>query len=83
MRTNQAEAMKYHSGVKFIGRALGASLCAILALVAGYWIGSLALMLIDRNYHDGFAAAGGLVIGVVAAILAFRAVWRSTTSKDS
>jgi membrane associated rhomboid family serine protease len=50
-----------------------ASLLSLITLAAGYYLGSLFLMLFDPNYHDGFAAVGGLVIGLIAAVFAFRA----------
>lgn len=78
MRTNRTEAVPYHRDVKVLGQILLASLCATLALVAAYCLGSLALLLVDPNYHDGVAAVGGFVIGVIAAIFVFRAVWRRT-----
>jgi membrane associated rhomboid family serine protease len=41
-----------------------------------YFLGSLFLMLFDSNYHDGFAALGGLIIGLIVAIFVFRAAIR-------
>jgi membrane associated rhomboid family serine protease len=33
-------------------------------------------MLFDSNYHDGFAAVGGLIIGLIVAAVVFRAIWK-------
>jgi membrane associated rhomboid family serine protease len=54
----------------------------VLALSAGFYLGSLFLLLFDSNYHDGFAAVGGLIIGLIMAAAVFRAVMkrRSTGS---
>ena len=68
--------MTYDLLMKSIGTLLLASVSAVFAWGAAYWLSSLLLLLVDPNYHDGFAAVGGFVIGLVAAVLVFRAVWR-------
>ena len=55
--------------MKNLGHFLLASICAVLAWAAAYWSNSLLLLLIDSNYHDGFAAFGGFVIGLLVAAL--------------
>ena len=67
--------------MKTVGKFMLASLGAVLAWAAAYWLGSLLLLLIDSNYHDGFAAVGGFLIGLLAAALAFRALWRRRSDK--
>lgn len=54
------------------GRLLIASLCSILALTAGFYRGSLFLLIFDRNIHDGFAPTGGLIVGLAIGVLVFR-----------
>ena len=62
------------------GRFSLASLCALAALVGAYYLGSLFLLLFDSNYHDGFAAVGGLIIGLVAGIVVFKVVSKKLTA---
>ncbi len=69
------------SMMQSLGQCLLASISAVLAWAVTYWLSSLLLLFIDSNYHDGFAALGGFVIGLVAAALAFRAVWRRRSEK--
>jgi membrane associated rhomboid family serine protease len=59
-----------------LGRFSIALLCSLAALAGSYFLGSLFLMLLDSNYHDGFAAVGGLVIGLIVAVVVFNAVWK-------
>lgn len=37
-------------------------------------------MLFDSNYHDGFAAVGGLIIGLIVAAVVFRAIWKKLST---
>jgi membrane associated rhomboid family serine protease len=37
-------------------------------------------MLFDSNYHDGFAAAGGLIVGLIVAVVVFKGVWKKLTT---
>jgi membrane associated rhomboid family serine protease len=37
-------------------------------------------MLFDSNYHDGFAAAGGLITGLIVAAVIFRAIWKKLST---
>jgi prolipoprotein diacylglyceryltransferase len=64
-----------------------AFLCSILAMTAASYVGMLFLMLFDPNYHNGYSLLGGLVIGVIVAVLVFRAVIKrinlSNTPRDS
>jgi hypothetical protein len=53
-----------------------ALLCSLAALAGSFYIGSLFLLLFDPNYHDGFAAVGGFIIGLIVAVYAFKAVWK-------
>lgn len=57
-----------------VGRFAIATLCSLVVLVVGSYLSMLFLMLFDSNYHNGYSAAGGLMIGLVAAVLAFRTV---------
>lgn len=59
-----------------LGRFSIALLCSLVALAGSYFLGSLFLMLFDSNYHDGFAALGGLIIALIVALVVFRAVWK-------
>jgi uncharacterized membrane protein len=61
-----------------LGHITIALLCSLAAMIGGLYLGSLFLMLFDSNYHDGFSFVGGLVIGLVAAIVVFRAVMKRT-----
>ena len=67
--------------MKTVGPLVLASISAVLAWGAVYWSSSLLLLLTDSNYHDGFAAIGGFVIGLGAAALVFRAVWQRKAPK--
>lgn len=60
--------------MKALGHLLIATLCSVLVLGAGFYLGSVFLVLFDSNYHDGFAAVGGLIIGLIMAAVVFRAV---------
>jgi hypothetical protein len=51
-----------------------ASVCSLLALSAGLYLGSLVLLMFDHNIHDEFAPAGGLIIGLIVGVLVFRIV---------
>ena len=51
-----------------------ALLCAVAAMVVSSYFGMLFLMLFDPNYHNGYWLLGGLVIGLLGAVLVFRAV---------
>jgi hypothetical protein len=62
--------------MKSLGRFTMSLLCSVVALTVSFYIGSLFLLLFDSRYHDGFAAVGGLIIGLIAAVFAFRAVWK-------
>jgi membrane associated rhomboid family serine protease len=62
-----------------MGRILIGLLCSIAALIVSFYLGSLFLLLFDSNYHDGFAAVGGLIIGLIVAVVAFRAVVKRRT----
>ena len=66
--------------MRHLGRFSIALLCSLTALVGSYYFGSLFLMLFDSNYHDGFAAVGGLVIGLIVAVVVFKAVWKKLTT---
>ena len=63
-----------------IGRFSIASLCSLAALAGAFYLGSLFLLLFDSNYHDGFAAVGGLVIGLVMGVVVFKAVSKKLTA---
>ncbi len=60
-----------------------ALLCSLTALAGAFYIGSLFLMLFDPHYHDGFAAVGGFIIGLIAAVFAFKAVWKKLAIRAS
>ena len=66
--------------MRHLGRFSIALLGSLAALVASYYLGSLFLLLFDSNYHDGFAAAGGLVIGLIAACLIFKVIWKKLST---
>jgi hypothetical protein len=53
-----------------------ALLCSLTALAGAFYIGSLFVLLFDPNYHDGFAAGGGFIIGLIVAVFAFKVVWK-------
>jgi len=57
-----------------------ALLCSLAALGASSYIGVLFLLLFDPNYHDGVAAAGGLIIGLIVAAIVFRAIWKKLST---
>jgi hypothetical protein len=42
--------------------------------------GAAELRLFDSNYHDGFAAVGGLIIGLVVAVAVFKAILKKLTT---
>jgi hypothetical protein len=63
-----------------IGRFSIALLGSLIALAGSYYLGSLFLMLFDSNYHDGFAAVGGLIIGLIVAMAVFRAILKKLTT---
>jgi membrane associated rhomboid family serine protease len=60
--------------MRSVGRFLIALLCSLAALAGAFYLGSLFLLLFDSNYHDGFAAVGGLIIGLVVGVVVFKAV---------
>jgi len=66
--------------MRHLGRFLIALLCSLAALAGSYYLGFLFLILFDSNYHDGFAAVGGLVIGLIVAVVVFKAVWKKLTA---
>jgi hypothetical protein len=53
-----------------------ALLCAVAAMAVSSYVGMLFLMLFDPNYHNGYSFVGGIVIGMIVAVLVFRAVIR-------
>jgi membrane associated rhomboid family serine protease len=57
-----------------LGRFSIATLCALVTLGGAAYLGMLFLLLFDPHYHDGFAAVGGCVFGVISAVLVFYAV---------
>lgn len=63
------------------GALLIALLSSALVLVVAFYFGSLFLLLFDSNYHDGFSAIGGLVIGLIVAVLVFRAVLKRLSKR--
>jgi membrane associated rhomboid family serine protease len=63
-----------------IGRFSIALLGSLAALAGSFYLGSLFLTLFDSNYHDGFAAVGGLIIGLVVAVAAFKAILKKLTT---
>jgi len=67
--------------MRYLGRFTMALLCSLLALAVSFYLGSLVLMLFDSNYHDGFAPAGGLIIGLIVAVFSFRATWKRLALK--
>jgi membrane associated rhomboid family serine protease len=66
--------------MRHLGRFSIALLCSLTALVGSYYFGSLFLMLFDSNYHDGFAAVGGLIIGLIVAAVVFSAIWKKLST---
>jgi membrane associated rhomboid family serine protease len=66
--------------MRHLGRFSIALLCSLTALVGSYYFGSLFIMLFDSNYHDGFAAVGGLIIGLIVADVIFRAIWKKLST---
>jgi membrane associated rhomboid family serine protease len=62
--------------MRHLGRFSLALVGSLAALVASGYFGSLFLLLFDSNYHDGFAAVGGLIIGLIVAGIVFKAVWK-------
>ena len=67
--------------MRTIGRLSIASLCSLVALALAYFLGSFFLMLFDSNYHDGFAAVGGLIIGMIVAVAVFRVVVKKLSTR--
>ena len=67
--------------MRTIGRLSIAALLSLIALAVAYYLGSLFLMLFDSNYHDGFAVVGGLVIGLIAAVVVFRATVKRLSTR--
>jgi len=63
-----------------IGQLSVALLCSLVALAGAFYVGSLFLLLFDSNYHDGLAAVGGLVIGLVVGVVVFNAVSKKLTA---
>jgi membrane associated rhomboid family serine protease len=63
-----------------IGRFSIALMCSLVTLAGGSYVGGLFLLLFDSNYHDGFAAVGGLIIGLIVAVLVSRAVLKKVTA---
>ncbi len=66
--------------MRHLGRLSLALLASLTALVASYYLGSLFLLLFDSNYHDGFAAVGGLIIGLMVAGIVFKAIWKKLST---
>jgi hypothetical protein len=66
--------------MRLIGRFSVALLCSLITLAGAFYIGSLFLLLFDSNYHDGFAVAGGLIIGLVAGVFVFNAVLKKLST---
>jgi membrane associated rhomboid family serine protease len=66
--------------MKRIGRFSLPLLCSLTALAGAFYLGSLFLLLFDSNYHDGFAAVGGLIIGLVVGVVVFKAVLKKLTA---
>jgi membrane associated rhomboid family serine protease len=67
--------------MRTLGRLSIASLLSLITLAVAYYLGSLFLMLFDSNHHDGFAATGGLVIGLIAAVVVFRATVKKLSTQ--
>jgi len=67
--------------MRHLGRFSIALLCSLAALVASYYLGSLFLLLFDSNYHDGVAAVGGLIIGLIVAAIVFKAIWKKLSTR--
>jgi hypothetical protein len=59
-----------------LGRFSVATLCSLVVLMVCSWLGMLFLMLFDSNYHNGYSLLGGFIIGLIAAVWAFTAVWK-------
>jgi membrane associated rhomboid family serine protease len=66
--------------MRHLGRFSIALLCSLTALVGSYYFGSLFLLLFDSNYHDGFAAVGGLIIGLLVAVVVFWTIWKKLST---
>ena len=62
--------------MKTAGQLSIATLCSLVAWVVAFYLSSLFLLLFDSNYHDGFAAVGGLTIGLIVAVMIFRVVMK-------
>jgi hypothetical protein len=63
-----------------IGRFSIALLGSLAALAGSFYLESLFLTLFDSNYHDGFAAVGGLIIVLVVAVAVFKAILKKLTT---
>jgi membrane associated rhomboid family serine protease len=55
-------------------------ICSLAALAGAFYLGSLFLLLFDSNYHDGVAAVGGVIIGLVVAVVVFKTVAKKLTA---
>ena len=62
------------------GRFSLALIGSLAALAGAFYLGSLFLLLFDSNYHDGFAAVGGVIIGLIVAVIVFKAISKKLTA---
>ncbi len=62
------------------GRFSLALIGSLAALAVAFYLGSLFLLLFDSNYHDGFAAVGGVIIGLIVAVIVFKAISKKLTA---
>ena len=62
--------------MRHLGRFSIALLGSLAALVVSFYLGFLLLLRFDSNYHDGFSAVGGFVIGLIVACLIFTVIWK-------
>jgi len=63
-----------------VGRFSLALIGSLAALAGAFYLGSLFLLLFDSNYHDGFAAVGGVIIGLIVAAIVFKAISKKLTA---
>ena len=53
-----------------------AFLGALAAMAVSIYAGSFFIMLFNFNYHDGFVISSVLVIGLMVAVVVFRAIYQ-------
>jgi len=66
--------------VRAMRNILIALLGALAAMAVSIYVGSFLIFSFGLNYHDGSVVGGDLVIGLMVAVVVFRAIIKRLTS---